>query len=232
MTLLDIINRACTRAKMPQLKTLEDDVNVQAREYLEYANQANEDIVQFWTWRALVKDCVVTTYANQQSLQLPDDFDGFVINQIYDRTRNLWLQNADDDVSLENRAGKYMTDIPFWRVVGNKIVFDFPLEAGRELLIAYKSDYAVINEENGLVELFSADSDTYLLNEQALIAGILYEKSASYNDSDLESNRDKFFALLNSLKERDGAQRKINMFGRGYNRISPTNFQPYDEPNV
>ena len=230
MNLLDIINRACTRAKMPQLKTLEDSVNVQAREYLEYANQANEDIIHFWPWRALVKDCVVTTYANQQNLVLPDDFDGFMIDQIYDRTRNLWLQNADDDVSMENRAGRYMTDIPFWRVVGNKIVFDFPLEAGRELLITYKSNHAVFNQQNGLVELFSKDTDTYLLNTQALIAGILFEKSAAYNDSDLEMNRDKFFALLNSLKERDGAHRKINIFGRGYNRISPTNFQPYDEP--
>ena len=232
MTLLEMINRACTRAKMPTLTTVENDANAQAREYLEYANQANEDMIHFWPWRALVKGVSFVTTAGQQSWTLPDDFNGFLVNQIYDRTRNLWLQNADDDVSLENRAGKYMTDIPFWRVIGKEVVFDFPLEAGRELLLAYKSDHAVVNRDKGLVELFSEDADTYLLNEQALIAGILYEKSAAYNDSDLESNRDKFFALLNALKETDGAHRKINMFGRGYNRISPTNFQPYDEPNV
>jgi len=228
MNLLTIINRACVRAKMPTLTTIEDNANAQAREYVEYANQANEDILQYWDWRALACDCSLITSAEQQTISLPEDFDGFLIKRIYDRSRNLWLDNADDDISLENRAGKYMTDIPFWRVVGNNIVFDFPLEKGRELLITYMSKYAVVNEENGRVEDFSADSDTYMLDDKALIAGILYEKSRAYNDTDLESNKQRFYEILETLKEKDGPNRSLNMFGRGANRISPTEYQPYD----
>lgn len=227
MNLLEIINHACVRAKMPQMTTVSDDANAQAREYVEYANQANEDILQYWDWRALACDWIVFTTEQQQEISLPEDFDGFLIKRIYDRSRNLWLDNADDDISLENRAGKYMTDIPYWRILGNKIVFDFPLAAGRELLITYKSKYPVIHREER-AENFSEDNDTYLLSDKALIAGILYEKSRSYNDTDLESNKQRFYALLETLKEKDGPNRALNMFGRGANRISPTEYQPYD----
>lgn len=230
MNLLQIVNRACTRAKMPQITSIESSSSAQAREYLEYANQANEFIIQYWDWRALARDIQVITVAQQQTIDLPCDFGGFLINQIYDRTRNLWLQNADDDISLQNRAGKYMTDIPFWRVIGNKIVFDFPLAEGRQLLLAYKSKWAVLRKKSltPTVELFAKDNDEYLLSPQALIAGILYEKSAAYNDTDLESNKATFINMLSELKEKDGPNRKINIFGRGANRISPTEFQPYD----
>lgn len=230
MNLLDIINRACTRAKMPYIQSVEDTTSSQAREYLEYANQANEFIINYWDWRSLARDVSVVTDEQQKTICLPPDFGGFLVNQIYDRTRNLWLQNADDDVSLQNRAGKYMTDIPFWRVLGNQIVFDFPLAKGRELLLAYKSKWAVVrkNAWTPTVELFSKDTDTYILDDRALIAGILYEKSVSYNDDDLENNRSNFLNLLSELKEKDGPRRKINIYGRGANRISPTDFQPYE----
>lgn len=230
MNLLQIVNRACTRAKMPQLTSVETTSSAQAREYLEYANQANEFIIQYWDWRALARDVRVVTVEDQITIDLPCDFGGFLINQIYDRTRNLWLQAADDDISLQNRAGKYMTDIPFWRVIGNKIVFDFPLAAGRELLFAYKSKWAVARKKSltPTVELFEKDTDEYLLSPQALIAGILYEKSCAYNDTDLESNKAALLTILDQLKEKDGPNRKINIFGRGANRISPTQFQPYD----
>lgn len=230
MNLIDMINRACTRAKMSALSSVEVSSSAQAREYLEYANQANEFIIQYWDWRALARDTRVVTVQDQQSITLPCDFGGFLITQIYDRTRNLWLQNADDDISLENRAGRYMTDIPFWRVIGNQIVFDFPLAAGRELLLAYKSKWAVVRKKSltPTVELFAKDKDEYLLSPQALIAGILYEKSAAYNDTDLESNKTAFLTILEQLKEKDGPNRRFNMFGRGANRISPTDFQPYN----
>ncbi len=228
MNILKIINRACVRAKMPALQSVADSANAQSQEYLEYANQANEFIIDYWNWRALCKDWEVITTANQIKIPLPQDYDGFLINQIYDRTRNLWLKNSDDNVSLQNRAGKYMTDIPFWRVLGNDIVFDFPLAAGRQLLLAYKSKYSVLDENNTAKELFEKDSDTYLLSEQVLIAGILYEKSKSYNDSDLEQNKNAFLNLLDGHVEKDGPNRRINIFGNMYNRISPTEFQPYD----
>lgn len=230
MNLLDMINRACTRAKMPQIQSLEDITTPQSREYLEYANQANELIINYWDWRALARDWRVVTVSQQKTIDLPCDFGGFLIDQIYDRTRNLWLQASDDDISLQNRAGKYMTDIPFWRVLGNKIVFDFPLAEGRELLMAYKSKWAVIrkNAWTPTVELFSKDNDEYILNPQALINGILYVKSQTYNDSDLETNKGLFYNLLAELKEKDGPNRKINIYGRGRNRISPTDFQPYE----
>lgn len=227
MNILEIVNRACTRAKMPAIVDIADITNPQAREYLEYANQAAETIYQYWDWRALAKDWTVVTTEQQGEITLPEDFGGFLINQIYDKTRNLYLQNADDDLSLQSRAAKIMVDIPFWRVLGNKIVFDFPLVAGRQLLMAYKSKYTVLDEDNEAKELFSSNSDTFLLNDQALICGILAAKSIAYQDADLESNQTLFLNTLAEAKEKDGARRKINMFGRQTNRISPTEYQPY-----
>lgn len=227
MDLLTIINRAATRAKMPKIVSVEDDTNPQAREFLEYANQAAETIVQYWDWRALAKDWSITTSENQGEITLPEDFGGFLVNQIYDRTRNLYLQNADDDLSLQSRAAKIMVDIPFWRVLGNKIVFDFPLAAGRQLLMAYKSKYSVLDNTGSAKELFGKDNDKFILSEQALICGILAAKSVAYQDADLQSNETLFLNTLADLKEKDGARRKINIFGRTTNRISPTEFQPY-----
>lgn len=228
MNLIDIINRACTRAKMPAIGTIEDTTIPQAREYLEYANQAAETIVEYWDWRALAKDWTIVATDNQISIPLPEDFDGFLINQIYDKTRNLYLQNADDDLSLQSRAAKIMRDVPFWRIIGKNIVFDFPLQNGRELLMAYKSKYPVLDNENNAKELFSKDTDTFILSDKALIAGILAAKSMAYNDTDLESNKTVFLNTLAELKEKDGPNRKINIFGRWKNRISPTDYQPYD----
>ena len=212
---------------MPAIADLEDTTNPQAREFLEYANQAAETIVQYWNWRMLAKDWTVITTEQQGTIPLPEDFNGFLVNQIYDRTRNLYLQNADDDLSLQSRAAKIMVDIPFWRVIGNNIVFDFPLVAGRQLLMAYKSKYPVIDNTNVMKELFEKNTDRFLLSDQALICGILAAKSVAYQDADLESNQTLFLNTLADCKEKDGALRKINIFGRQTNRISPSEYQPY-----
>ena len=238
MKILDLINRACTRSKMNAISSLKSK-DLQAAEFLEYANQAAKFIADLWEWRKLVKEWHLTrdnknnyqyddlNHGEKCRFTLPEDYDSLITRFIYDLDSNEMLENQSDDGSLRDRAAKLNTSAPSWRIVGDEIVFSNPVEIERDLVLTYKSKYFAKGADGKTKDLFTADDDTFLLDEEALILGMMWQKSLGYEDTDLQARQEQFMGYLEYLKGKDNAKRVTSAFGRDNNRISPTSFQEY-----
>lgn len=228
MTILEIVNKACTRVKFSAISDLFSTSDNQAKEFLGYAEQAASDIMDYQPWRKLIKTVDFVTVSTTNQYALPADFNGFQVHYIYDVGLNLWLPYAADDISLQDQAAKIRISNMPWRLTDNKITFDFALAAGRTLRYVYKSKYYAVSSLNVAKETFTANTDTFVLGEdEALIRGIAYQKSLAYADADLESREKAFKAKLFAARENEAGRAISNVFGRPINRISPVEYQPY-----
>lgn len=239
MKILDLINRACTRCKMNSISKIAGSSDLQAAEFLEYANQSAKFIADYYDWRKLLKEwhlnrIKVDNYQYEEDRSgtkckytLPEDYDSLITRNIYDFSRNEVLSNQTDDASLRDRAANANTSAPSWRIVGEEIVFSSPVETERELVLTYKSKNMVKGADGVCKQVFTKDDDTFLLDEEALILGIMWQKSLGYEDTDLQARQEQFMGYLEYLKGKDNAKRVTSSFGREPNRISPTNYQEY-----
>lgn len=237
--ILDLINRACTRCKMNSISKIAGSKDLQAAEFLEYANQSAKFIADFWDWRKLTKEwhlnrIEVDNYQYEEDRSgtkckyaLPEDYDSLITRNIYDFSRDEVLSNQTDDASLRDRAAKTNTSAPSWRIVGEEIVFSSPVEMERDLVLTYKTKNFVKGADGKGKTIFTADDDTFLLDEEALILGIMWQKSLGYEDTDLQARQEQFMGYLEYLKGKDNAKRVTSAFGRDNNRISPTSYQEY-----
>lgn len=225
MNILDIVNKACVRCKMPSIGDLFSSDN-QAREFLGYAELAAYDILNYHQWRKLTTIKNFTSTATD-TFALPEDFNGLTSHYIYDIGRDLFLPYVTDDMALQEQSSKTNIDEMPWRIIGNSIVFNFPLEAGRSLRYSYKSKYFALSDAGVAKETFSQNSDTFKLDTEALIRGICYQKAISYADADQNIRENAFRSYLFDLRENEGGRRQSNVFGSEPNRISPVEFQPY-----
>lgn len=225
MNILEIVNKACIRCKMPSIGDLFSSDN-QAREFLGYAETAAYDILNYHTWRKLIttKNFVSTA---TDTFVLPADFNGLSSYYIYDIDRNLMLPYTTDDKALEAQSNKTNIDEMPWRVIGSNIVFNLPIDAGRNLRYTYKSKFFALSDTSVIKETFTQNTDTFVLDTEALIRGICYQKALSYADADLSARENAFRSHLFSLRENEAALRKSNVFEEEPNRISPVEFQPY-----
>lgn len=236
MNILEICQSACRRAKEPQIADLfsNDD---QAQEFLGYAEEASNIIFSAHMWRSLITDYSFTTILDGgekiTDYALPDDYDTMQVYFLYDLTRQLTLENSDDDASLLNEMlNNQGVDWVKWRIVGKKIRFDTPIEAGRELKYSYKSKYFVENIDSDdnvtYSQIYQDNTDNFLINDEVLILGILWQRSLILGFPDTAIKESKFKNKLQDLINEDGGLRKTNIFSRnGYKRISGMNYSTY-----
>lgn len=239
MNILEICQQVTLRAKQPKINDLflDDD---QSREYLGYASEASNYIFSTNNWRELVKDYSFTTVLElgeeKRNYSLPIDYDSILVYYIYDKTRQITLENSDDDQSLLNETLRnYNRDWIKWRIIGDEIVFDVPIESDRELLYTYKSKNFIKNIDNTGTEpvitysqLFKTNNDEFLINDELLILGILWQRSVSLGFPDVQIRESKFKEKLSSLMSDNSGLRKTNIFNRnGYRPISGMNYAPY-----
>lgn len=237
--ILDLINRACTRCKMNSISKIAGSEDLQVAEFVEYANQAAKFIADYYEWRKLVKEWHLTrdnknnyqyddlNHGEKCRFTLPEDYDSLISRNIYDLNSDEVLSNQTDDASLRERAAKTNTSAPSWRIVGEEIVFSSPVETERDLVLTYKTKNFVKGADGKGKTVFTANDDTFLLDEEALILGIMWQKSLGYEDTDLQARQEQFMGYLEYLKGKDNAKRITSAFGRDNNRISPTSYQEY-----
>lgn len=223
MNILEVCQRACIRAKEPQIADLfaNDD---QAREYLGYAEEASNYIFSQHRWRRLATDYQFTTVLDggnpKTDYDLPDDFDTMMVYYLYDLTRQLFLENSDDDSSLHMELVRNNTDSVRWRLIGDDILrFDTPIDPDRDLKYTYKSKNYVKNiDDTGetpvitFSQYYTKNTDEFLLDDELLILGILWQRSLMLEFNDLALREAKFNAKLAELINKDGGLRKRNVF--------------------
>ncbi len=126
--------------------------------------------------------------------------------------------------------------------MGGKIKFTYPIESGDTLLYTYKmKDYvSTITTETDTegVEIetitytntFTVNESVFLLNEELLILGILYQRSVMNGFSDLPLREKDYFIKLKEEMGKDGGLRKTNIIGddRTFNKTTGSDWSRYE----
>ena len=245
MDILTLVNQACIRAKEPKLTNLflNDDSSL---EWLGYLTQASNRLFSSHNWSRMIKDYSFITENNdegelQQEYDLPSDYDSLIIRYIYDNTLNLLIENESNEEALNRVAsGNTSQSSIRFRIMGGEIKFTYPISNDRELRFTYKSKNFIsldTTEENSSGEeititsyknIFSKNEDIFLLNEELLILGTLYQRSVMNGFSDLSMRERDYQEKLREEITKDGGLRKTNMFSKEvFNKTTGTDFQKY-----
>lgn len=226
MTILEIVNKACTRTKFNKIDDLFIRNDNQVKEFLEYINAAVDDILSAYNWQELTKDYTfITTTPETNEYDLPPDFYDFLTNYIFDDSRQLVLASSTNNSSLSNKILDLNTDNVSWRKQRNKIIFDTNIDAGRTLMFTYKSKNCIVGEDGLLKSNFTLNTDRFLLDDEALVRGIVAQKAISYGDTDWQLRENQFKSKLMELAERNMPRTITNIFGEPRpSRIAPVQF--------
>lgn len=251
MNILQIAQEACRRAKEPTISNLFSSTE-QSQEYLGYANQMASKIMDMHFWRAILSDYSFTTDLDdlgdpKQYYDLPEDFDSFVVNFIFDKTRQEYLENSEDNESMATIISNNNTQsLIKWRIIGTQIKFDVPIDAGRELIFTYKKNICIrstianpdfdqlldpdpiTNPETltSYTNTFVNNDSAFLLNDEFLILGILLQRAINFGFPETPQREKEFNEKFTNLVMKENGLRNTNVFSKQYyNRISPVEYQ-------
>jgi len=216
MKVLDIANQCCIRSSDPTLRSLfsNEDNSLEWRGYISQAAAAIQDV---HNWSALTKDYTFETNGNTDKYPLPEDFDDIGTYAIYNMTNQRFIPCAGNDGELWKQAmhDKSQTSIRF-RIMGDKIVFTYPIEDGQTLKFTYTSSYPVKNiDTNGVVtykQTFTHDDDTYLLDDELLILKALSLRAVNLGLQEAPAREADYQSRLESRMVKDGGNIEFNMF--------------------
>lgn len=227
MTCLQIIQTACRRVGIaaPQFVLSSQDLLI--AQMLELCNEEGQELAARYPWEALQTETTFTTVAAQIQGPLSTIAPGFkyIVNDtIWNRSlrRPVYGPKSEQDWQ---QAKAMQINGPFnsFRIIGDVINF-YPVPvAGQTCALEYITD-SWITTATGVSSSWTADADTPLLNEQLLIAGLIWRwkqaKGMNYAEDFAKYERRVVDAM-----GRDAGKPTLNMSGAKYD-ILPGVFVP------
>lgn len=173
-TLLALCTRVCETIGIDAPASLAGNNNTRAKSLMAFANLEVRALKQGRFWPALTRFGSFNTVVDQDSYDLPADFDCLVPDTLYPET-GAKIRGADN--SGDWAAGKSafsLRDYPSFRIMGNprKIVLLPAPGTVDTYTYEYKSKYPIIGAGSTERERFVADDDTIILDEDLFEAGM------------------------------------------------------------
>lgn len=206
MTFLTATQDALRELKVPVPTTIVANTNNQdAMLALRLANKEAKAIRHRYDWQELRKEhTFATVAADAQTSSLPADFLRFVNETMFNRTekRPLYGPITPQDWA-EYKSGQLVPADPAFMVRAGLINIAPTPVAGRTIAFEYITKYTVTatGSTTPTKEKFSADTDSWFLDEEILTLAIIWrwrkQKGMTYEDERLEYERmlaDSFIA--------------------------------------
>lgn len=218
MSLLTVVQQFCLRTGIPNPTAVLGSANQQVLQVAALANEIVEDLCDRWTWQDLTRETVFTTVAGEDQGNIltlsPDGFLRILQETIYNRS--LRLPIFGPLAASQWQALKALPQVgPFnkYRIVRDRLLFMPPGVAGQTCAYEYATSFSILAID-GLTykSAFTVDTDTFILDERLLTAGLRwkwkYEKGLDY----AEDFR-RYEALANNASGRDATKQRLNMAG-------------------
>lgn len=181
-------------------------------EIVDLANEVAKVIADQHDWQVLTKVHTLTGDGVTTSFSLPSDYDRQLFDsRIYDATNWAWgycrVVRADEWLALQIRD--FATITPgFWTLLENQLQFLPAPPDTEEAKFMYIGNSIVRDENGNLKSSFTADSDTFVLDERLLTLGIIWRWREQKR---LESAADQanYDALYSDIAGRDGGAKPI-----------------------
>jgi hypothetical protein len=220
-TALSIVQTACGRMSLdvPQvLFSSTNDLDIQMRDIL---NEELIDLARLGAWQNLIAEQTFTTVATEaQTSSVPTDFDWFLNDTMFNRSVNRQIIGPITPQEWQReKAGPnfiYSANSAAFRFRGGTILITPTPIAGDTVGYEYvKNTRALAADTTTYKSIFSADTDTPLLDAELLTQGIIWRfkqrKGFDYAEdfTTYDGNVDKALA-------RDGGKKIINLTGGAY----------------
>jgi hypothetical protein len=184
------------------------------REHVELAATANEmaeRIAEAHEWQLLKRQHSITGNGSDDAWDLPADFDRLPLaQQVWSSARSYPLEQVTDEDEWLGRQVVFpggMTTGSFI-IIGGQMVFDPVLASGEVAKFYYLTNLAVEDEDGETKAAFTADTDTFRLDERLLKLAIIWRWKQA-KGLPFEVWLADFNLLLAQRVGRDGARKPI-----------------------
>lgn len=215
MTLLTTIQSACRIIGLTAPSSFVGSTNLLAQELLECAQEEGFDLMRRGTWQVLTKERTFTTVASQtQTDIIPDDFDRFINETFWNRTRKRPLYGPVTPQEWQNLIAWTSSPIQdTFRMRGGDILVTPTPPAGETWAFEYISKNFCQSNTGTAQSAWAADTDTGILDERLMAAGIVWRYKAK-KGLPFETDFQKYESDVRQALVQDKPQRTIN-FGYG-----------------
>lgn len=178
MTLLTTVQNACDAIGLSRPPAVIGSQDQQVRELLRFANQAGVELMKAVPWQEITKEYTFETVAAyEQVSSLPADFDRFMNDSMYNRTRSRKVFGPISPQDWQKRLA-YPTSsvIEYWfRMRGGAILIYPEPSAGDDVYYEYISNEWVSNAAGDtFYSQWNADTDVALIPENLITLSIIW----------------------------------------------------------
>ncbi len=219
MNLLALIGEAAIELNLMPPVSVIASTNPQIRLLRRLASQEGKSLAGRHNWQALLTEkTFATTAAAAQTSSIPTDFDRMVPETMFNRTTNRRVSGPVDENTWQSIQSALVIFVnPAFRIMGNTILFTPTPAASQTVAYEYVSNlWCLDNMSVGHAD-WTADTDTYKLNDESMILGIVWRfkksKGFAWNDDFLVYER-----YVGDLIVRDGSRTRIYTDQPNWNR--------------
>jgi len=179
MSFLSAAQSAALRLTGKKPLTFFSSTNTFEMEIIDLANEVVTDMVKYADWRRLTTLKQMAGDGTTYGFDLPSDYSRMVLGNTISRA-NWYTWGYLDAPSLNywmDLVNGLATPNPgYWIILDGQVQFRPAVEAGTTAQYFYISKNAVLDEDGTTRKAaFAKDTDTFLLDEDVLILGIVYK---------------------------------------------------------
>lgn len=233
MTALSIVQEACKRLSLDVPSVLfssTNDLDIQLRGLL---NAEVIDLARYGAWTRLTREKTFSTAAQEvQTSAVPADFDWYIDDTMYNRTmvRKLVGPITAEDWQKEKAGPVYSSVFNAFRFRGGNILITPDPTASQTVAYEYITKYRVADsDDNEDQEIFAADTDYALLDEELLTQGLIWRWKQK-KGLDYAEDFQTYYRNCDTALARDGGKKKINLTSPAYRQAFQANVPEGDWP--
>lgn len=219
MSLLTCVQNACDRIGIVRPSAVVASTDQQVLRLLGYAQQEGKDLARKYDWQVLTKETTweSTATAVQTSAGLtiiPTDFDRMKDGTFYNRTdkRAVYGPMTPEEWQYDKSVVSRVF-IEAYRMRGDQLLLTPADTSGDTLAFEYVSKKWVTQQSGTATAVWTADTDTAILNEELITLGIVWRFKAAQGFDYAEEFRTYELQCANEYM-RDGGSRTLNAAGR------------------
>ena len=221
MSLLTLIQNATDRVGIVRPSTVIGSSDQQVRQLLGLAQQEGKELARRHPWQILTKEKTITAIASEtQTGGIPTDFDRFLVDTFYNRTKNRRVLGPMNAQEWQNYKASVSTVIfDAFRQRGDSLLFAPTPTAGETYAYEYVTTYWVATAAASTTPAQASwldDTDVGILSEELMTDGLVWRfKKAKGFDYAEEFRAYEAQVMLAAAK--DGGKRRVVSFaGPGY----------------
>lgn len=214
MTLLSAVQAAARKLGVVKPTSLVGNDDEDAELLLEIAREEGFVLSQRCFWKILTKEVVWQTVDGEDQGELPEDFDAFVPETLFNRTQRRALEGPVDAAEWQlYKAGLNTILNPSWRMRGRSFLMAPAQTAGHDIAFEYTSAWWARGENGVEQETFLSDTDTWVWPEEILKQGIIWRWRAR-KGLEHETDRLAYERMVVDRMLRDGGKSRASLAPR------------------